>query len=259
MLAAERERRTRGIVLDSRTYLDNYYGLKDRDFVVELRSGARAHVRARDNQAVGDIDILDELLIQNVYRLHECGSRVVLDVGAQAGYFSLISAARDDAHRVIAIEPSRENFDALRRNVALNPLLPIETRMSALDQSCGLGVLRLDPSNAGGHKLHRPRDGLVDVSRAGFVQATRTLCVDAALYGLEGALVKLDIEGAEVGVIDQIVRSASWRTLLMEEHRAVGALSLHTDLAAIGVRIDVLSRTEYEGEGRFQVVRLRRR
>jgi FkbM family methyltransferase len=250
MLAIERGRRAVELLDHPSHYLDNFYGLRDRPLIVQLKSGVRVHVRPRSGQSVGDIDILDEVLLQDVYRIQSHVRRQVVDIGAQAGYFSLLAASQSRSVRVRAFEPCHENFDALQANVALNPGLSIDPIRGALAASCGLAVLSLNSTNSGGHS--------VGADCGDRHQATRAFCLPAALGGFRGALLKVDIEGGEHAVIGRIMGSTGWSTLLIEEHRRSGSLTFHRDLAGSGLELNVLSHAEYAGEGRFQLVSLRR-
>lgn len=126
----------------------------------------------------------------------------MLDVGAHRGYFALLGAALvGPAGRVWAFEPSPEHGRALVRHLALNGA---EDRVAvcpvALDRARGEVLLHESPTSNRGADSLAPRPGW----RAVPVEAL-DLEAAAARFGIELArvrLVKLDVEGAELRVLE---------------------------------------------------------
>lgn len=132
----------------------------------------------------------------------------VLDGGANVGCAAVYFAHRWPAARIVAVEPDRQNFDLLVRNVAgyptVTPLLAAlwshPTRLQIEDPDDEPWALRVVEG-----------DGTVE-----------GITVEAAAQaaGLDGFdLVKLDIEGAEIEVL---ATSPAWlgpvQTLVIEPH-----------------------------------------
>lgn len=134
-----------------------------------------------------------ELLRRNL----KPGDRV-LDVGANIGYFSLLSAACvGEEGRVYAFEPEPQNFALLEENIALNGYQGrITPCRAALGSAPGTGRLYLSPDNFGDHQLHEETPGRDSVPVA--------LAVGAEWFrGRESRLdlVKVDVQGAEYEVV----------------------------------------------------------
>jgi len=85
----------------------------DREGILELRNGLRFWIRPHST----DRAAITEVLVLGSYSEVPQGS-VVLDVGANIGAFSLAASRR--AAVVYALEPVRNNFEMLRRNIELN-------------------------------------------------------------------------------------------------------------------------------------------
>jgi FkbM family methyltransferase len=120
---------------------------------------------------------------------------VVLDLGANVGFFTLIGAALvGDAGRVVAVEPLPRNAYYLRRNVALNHLANVTVVQAAVSEGEGVLPLSLGESD---------QDGTLTGS-GGPALAVRTVSVDALVeeLGVRPALVKIDVEGAEACVLE---------------------------------------------------------
>ena len=125
-----------------------------------------------------------------------------VDAGAHVGQYTLLaSSAVGPAGRVIAFEPHPVLRQVLRRNVSRARCHNVMVSPLALGRAAGLGSLVLyPPGNFGGSSL-RPDTATAHRPRAPVEVAT----LDEAL-GLLGAtsvdLVKIDVEGAELDVID---------------------------------------------------------
>jgi len=131
---------------------------------------------------------------------------VAVDVGAHIGYFTcLLSRLVEPAGKVIAFEPSRENFPLLRHNLSRQPPANTTCVQAAVADELGHALLYNSP----GHSNH----SLV----AGFTQCESTTVVDtlsldqylsnAGIDRLD--LIKVDAEGAEPRILDGMKRTLS--------------------------------------------------
>jgi FkbM family methyltransferase len=128
--------------------------------------------------------------------------QTVLDVGAHVGQYTLLaSGIVGPAGRVIAFEPHPVLSRVLRRNVARAGCRNVTVLPVALGRAPGPGTLVLHPpDNFGGSSL-RPDDASAQHARA----PVKVTTLDEALDRLGGPpvdLAKLDVEGAELDVID---------------------------------------------------------
>ena len=113
---------------------------------------------------IADIVLVPALITHGVYCRYETQSfktlikpgMVVLDIGANIGYYTLIAARLvENSGRVYALEPESENFSILRRNVELNNYGNIIVKQEALSNKRGKAKLYKDKLNLGGHSLSR--------------------------------------------------------------------------------------------------------
>ena len=110
----------------------------------------------------------------------------VLDIGAHIGLYTLTAArAVGPTGRVVAFEPSTDNFALLEANVAANGYTNVELHRVACSDTTGTGVLVLSRTNSGDHQLRADGAGArVDTVR---------------LHDLDvrPQVVKMDVQGAE--------------------------------------------------------------
>lgn len=123
---------------------------------------------------------------------------VVMDVGAHAGYFSLIFATLvGQAGRVVAFEPHRGTYEVLCRNLGRRRVRNVEAINMAVADRAGEGILYETPLSMG-HTLLRVKP-YVDQARV----ATISLDTFLEARGIgDPDLVKIDVEGAEPEVLD---------------------------------------------------------
>jgi FkbM family methyltransferase len=137
---------------------------------------------------------------------------VVYDVGAHAGFFSLLCAQLAGSHGAVhAFEPRLENAYRLRENAAANRAEQIVVHAVALSDSAGEAAFVALDSTLEGY-LAAPGESAADAVPTDTVDRL----VDAALPPPE--LLKLDVEGAEALVIRGAARTiAAHRPLLLIE------------------------------------------
>jgi FkbM family methyltransferase len=134
---------------------------------------------------------------------------VAVDVGANYGYYTvLFGQAVTSSGRVLAVEPNPRAADLLRETVLLNGLAGHTTVLQAALGPPGVteGMLFIpsgEPKNAliVGHDRHR----------GGETTNVGVTTLDAAIADLPHVhLVKIDAEGAEIGIIEGM-RDLIWR------------------------------------------------
>ena len=123
---------------------------------------------------------------------------IVVDLGANVGYYSLLAAARVGPEgQVFAFEPAPENIALLERSIAANGF----DRLTLVPKACsdfnGPVQLHLSKAGKGLHTIGTPGDGW---------EAIEVECVrlDDYFAGAEPEidLMKIDIEGAEMRALD---------------------------------------------------------
>ncbi|MEO6812083.1 MAG: FkbM family methyltransferase [Isosphaeraceae bacterium] len=132
---------------------------------------------------------------------------VVVDAGANIGYYTLLSAERvGPTGRVFAVEPSRLGVERLTRTVVENGMTQVQVVPIGLSDHEGEVTLHVPPASAGHHN-----PTMLDVADASFaseVVPVRTLdaCLDE--WGVDRVdLLKIDVEGFEPRVLRGAARS----------------------------------------------------
>lgn len=120
---------------------------------------------------------------------------VVFDIGANAGYYTVLSARLAGPQgRVIAFEPAVRNLAYLYRHVTLNRLTNVTIVPAACSHAMALAFFSQGPNCATGHlgaENERQGDPVVTVSVDDVAQQLDLL----------PDIVKIDVEGAEMNVL----------------------------------------------------------
>ena len=118
---------------------------------------------------------------------------VVVDVGANIGYYTLLFARRvGPAGHVYAFEPDPRNFDLLRRNVLQNGYANVTCVPCAVSARSGSVRLFRNAGNRGDHRIYDSHDGREAIDLA---------CIALDDYFRDNPrpinFMKMDIQGAE--------------------------------------------------------------
>jgi FkbM family methyltransferase len=178
-----------------------------------------------------------------IFRKYIRADSVVVDVGANEGYFSILAAKLAYRGHVFAVEPQQRCVEVLRRNVEANALGNCSIIEVALGNQDGWAELRLMPSiNTGAsslvraYRFSRKRQPVQIVAATNLFRQTNAERWD---------FVKVDVEGYEAEVVEgllPLVRLNKIGVLLLDYHssilaqRGIDPGGLHRQLLAAGMR-----------------------
>lgn len=153
-----------------------------------------------------DVPIFIEIFQDKIYDFFQLKpGQTVIDVGAHVGFFTLkASNAVGATGKVIALEPSSNNYAFLIRNIALNKSNNITPLKLGLFKKTGQAKLYTEHGlNTGGNSLYKPTFSyeLIPVTNFEYLlRLTKSRRIN---------LLKMDVEGAEL----EILKSASKKDL----------------------------------------------
>jgi FkbM family methyltransferase len=167
--------------------------------------------------------------VQEALRRLLAPGMTVWDVGANVGFFSLVCGRLvAPAGRVVAFEPVGASAAAIRRNAELNGLGGvIEAREAAVWSESGRGELLVVADRswshlaATGHHAQTRAEVAVELVAADDLVAAGEPPPD---------VVKVDVEGAEIQVLDGMER-------VLREHGPVLVIELHETNRAVAERL----------------------
>ena len=206
--------------------------------VVEIRTGVASGLRWRryhrylNGYWVGHF----EREIQTALRRELKAGDVVYDVGANAGFFTLIAARLvGPAGRVVAFDPAPENCQSIREQVALNGF---DAYATAVQKAVGGSVGRATFSFAASGSPMGHLGGAASGEHSVEVEVT-TLDAAAEAHG-PPTFIKLDVEGAEgealAGAARLLTSGGARPRWLIELHNPECEASVKRQLSATGYR-----------------------
>ena len=125
---------------------------------------------------------------------------ILLDVGANIGYFTLLMAKLSGpSGKVFSFEPEDKNFKILEKNVKINNYHNVVLEKKGVSDRNGINKFFLSSKNTGMHSLQKIRDDVKEVK----IDVIRLDDYFSALDLAEKiSLIKIDVEGAEFQVLN---------------------------------------------------------
>ena len=166
-----------------------------------------------------------------LFASHLQSGHVVLDIGANIGYYTLLAARLVGPQgAVYAFEPDPDNFALLQKNIHQNGYQNVVLENRAVSNQSGKIELFKGGKNWGGHRIYDPGDSQEHIT------------IDAIALGeffkdgpTDIHLIKMDIEGAEV-------RAIQGMSNLLEKHENI---KLFTEFSPGALRQSGSSPEEY--------------
>jgi|tagenome__1003787_1003787.scaffolds.fasta_scaffold20980292_3 FkbM family methyltransferase len=172
---------------------------------------------------------------------------VIVDVGAHIGTFSLLAGSKVAGGEVFAVEASRDSYNLLRINLALNHRHNVEASHLALSDREGVCTLFHDVGNWGNSTVAEP-------SKSSETVDCCTLAQFLERNGIEHCdFVKMNCEGAEFPIVLSAPKSVLERidNLLVLYHcdlwKENGESDLTSHLEASGFDCTIRNRSEQRG------------
>jgi FkbM family methyltransferase len=124
---------------------------------------------------------------------------VVWDIGANSGVFTMAAAGLGAS--VLAVEPDPFLAHALLKTRASNPGLPVEVLAAAIDDKRGTATLEIASGGRAANALSAYAGARATYGKSEGRILVPTLRLDDLLSISHPALVKIDIEGAELAAL----------------------------------------------------------
>lgn len=158
--------------------------------------GNKIFLDKEDTLGLSRNEVWEEFETEFVKKIIKEGD-VVLDIGANIGYYTLIFAKLvGDNGRVFAFEPEPENFAILKKNVEANGYKNVVLIQKGLSDETGQVKLYLAEKNKGDHRIFDSGDG----RRAVEIHVSRLDDYFRDSYDKIN-FIKMDVQGTEYKVI----------------------------------------------------------
>ncbi|WP_263354515.1 FkbM family methyltransferase [Acidicapsa acidisoli] len=164
--------------------------------------------------------LLQEIFVRREYAfLPEGNTPFILDCGSNIGISILFFKKLFPQAKVIGFEPDKSMFELLSRNVSENGLSDVSLYNVALSSTIGEATFF---SNSQLH-LATLKGSLLQERIGGETQQVPCVTLSSFIHGPVD-LLKIDIEGAEMGVMQEVAASGALkgvRAIVMEYHHHI--------------------------------------
>ncbi|MEJ8819336.1 FkbM family methyltransferase [Lacibacter sp. H407] len=152
---------------------------------------------------------------------------VVVDIGANIGYFSLMAAKKATAGHIYSFEPATKNLEKLKRNISLNRITNIYPIQAAINNVSGKTTFYISTDENSGMSGLRITENF-----SGQSETVKCITLDEAVleYNLPKIdLIKIDVEGSEINVLQGMTKTRTdQKPIVLIEVSAV-TLSLYDE------------------------------
>jgi FkbM family methyltransferase len=167
---------------------------------------------------------------------------VFIDIGANIGRYVIIVSKHLKSGSVIAIEPEKNNFEILKKNIGLNKLSNVILKNLACSDKVGKIYFYIDGFSSGGHSI-KPKKGFRKI----YVKTSRVDRILAELKIKRVDLIKIDVEGAEAEVLKGAIKTLKkYHPKIIFEAWEDKKLKIVKDiLDPLGYRIEKIGKIDY--------------
>ncbi len=138
---------------------------------------------------------------------------VFVDVGAHYGYYSLLAHHVHKNTKIIAIEPVKENFEIIMKNMQLNKIEDYELHNIAASDNSGLKNFHItEASDSAGFYNHY-------LTKTKKIIKIKTIQLDEIIKNRKVDFIKIDVEGHEIPVLSglkQTIKNNDKMVMLIE-------------------------------------------
>ncbi|CAN5195516.1 hypothetical protein BH10CYA1_BH10CYA1_55780 [soil metagenome] len=173
-----------------------------------------------------DGEYVHELPVGLTFVSHVRSASLVLDIGANLGWYALLAMRSNPAVPVHCFEMDAVNFRLLTENLELNQASNVTAHQLAVSDCKGVSTysdtLRQGSDSRSG--FHLNSSALSDVDSL----CVDTVSLDSQFQSLDGAVIKIDVEGAEQNVL------LGARRLLEVSTRVALFIEVHAEISHFG-------------------------
>jgi len=188
-------------------------GLRKKPYRLSTRDGACCELRP----GTSDWWIFLEVFVFEIYKSVKDDirkSKVIIDIGANVGFFAAYASAINPEVEIHLFEPFPKNVEQLKKNLALNANSRMHIHPEAVSDKAGVATLYFTPGDDSGCSLNQPKSQSCSVAVVGANDVFK-------ICGIEKCdLLKMDCEGSELAVLTAMSSGqlAQIEAIIMEYH-----------------------------------------
>jgi FkbM family methyltransferase len=210
-------------------------GRRRQPYLLALKGGPTCEIRSGSS----DWWIFLEIFVFGIYRRAQDDIRhagVVIDVGANVGFFALYVSSINPGVKIHAFEPFPKNAEQLNKNLQINPGGQVVLHQAAVADQTRDMELYFAPGDDSGCTLNEIR------SRSCPVKAIGVNELFAACGIAKCDLLKMDCEGSELSILQAASPSMlmAIQAVIMEYHVPAEVATILGILSGAGFKCEVI-------------------
>ena len=226
--------------------LGDCLGWRRRPYQLRTRDGAGCELRP----GTSDWWIFLEIFVFGYYQRVKDDirrSKVIVDIGANVGFFAVYAAAINPEVEIHVFEPFPKNAAQMGKNLLLNPGRRVQVHSEAVADKTGVATLYFTPGDDSGCSLNEAKGQSCSVNVVSVNDLFR-------ICGIEKCdLLKMDCEGSELAILTAMSPGllAKIGAVIMEYHVPEELDALSGILSRAGFKCEILEQihTLYAGRG----------
>lgn len=215
--------------------LQDGLGRRRQSYRLAVRGGPTCEIRSGSS----DWWIFLEIFVFGIYRRAQEDIRragVIIDIGANVGFFGLYASSINPEVKIHAFEPFPKNADQIGKNLGLNPGSQVKLHQAAVTDLTGMMELYFTPGDDSGCTLNEVRGQSCSVKTVGINEVFATCGVTKC------GLLKMDCEGSELAILRAATPTVlmAIRAMIMEYHVLAEVEAILGILAGAGFQCEVI-------------------
>ena len=178
------------------TPINFYLGISNKEDTIYFKNGIKCLIRNKSDSIAFFENYF--LKVNNPNKKFEIKKNdIVIDIGAHIGYFTIYAANSANEGTVYSIEPYKESFEILKKNLKLNNLTNVKSFHIAISKVTEQITLYIDKKNQIGNSIFKTDETIESekvesFSLKDFVKSNKIEKID---------FLKIDCEGAEFKIL----------------------------------------------------------
>jgi len=215
----------------------NYYlGILNKESIIYFKNGTKCVMRNKSDSIAFFENYF--LKLNNPNKKFEIKKDdIVIDIGAHIGYFTIYAAKNAYQGTVYSIEPYKESFEILKKNLKLNDLENVKPLHAAISRVTEQVTLYIDKNNQIGNSIFRidkttESEKVDSFSLGDFVKNNRIEKIN---------FLKIDCEGAEFEILLNMDKE-----LLKNIHRISVEVHENSNTNSMDELVDLMNRNNFK-------------
>jgi FkbM family methyltransferase len=178
------------------TPINFYLGISNKENIINFKDGTKCIMRNKSDSIAFFENYF--LKLNNPNEKFEIKKEdIVIDIGSHVGYFTIYAAKNAHQGTIYSIEPHRESFEILKKNLKLNNLINVKPFHAAISNVTEQITLYIDKNNQIGNSIFKTdeittEEKVDSFSLGDFVKSNKIEKIN---------FLKIDCEGAEFEIL----------------------------------------------------------